>query len=93
MFPCGSHSSPLLSSPGPNPRNNNNNNPRPTGRQTLEGGDGDGDAPAAKSLQDLTKSSNRNTEDLDDERQYRMLQQDLLGDRGEAARWGTGEVR
>lgn len=61
--------------------------------QTLEGGDGDGDAPAAKSLQDLTSSSKKNTEELDDERQYRMLQQDLHGDRGEAARWGTGEVR
>ena len=60
--------------------------------QTLEGGDGDAGAPAAKSLQDLTSASKKNTEELDDERQYRMLQQDLHGDRGEAARWGTGEV-
>eukprot|EP00903_Cladosiphon_okamuranus_P011700 g11004.t2 len=59
--------------------------------ETLEDGDGDGDAPAAKSLQDLTSSSQKNSEELDDERQYRMLQQDLHGDRGEAVRWGTGE--
>ncbi|CAM9914968.1 unnamed protein product [Ectocarpus fasciculatus] len=59
--------------------------------ETLEGGDGDGDGPVAKSLQDLSSSSQKNTDDLDDERQYRMLQQDLHGVRGEAARWGTGE--
>ncbi|CBJ28915.1 conserved unknown protein [Ectocarpus siliculosus] len=59
--------------------------------ETLEGGDGDGDAPVAKSLQDLSSSSQKNTDELDDERQYRMLQQDLHGVRGEAARWGTGE--
>lgn len=61
-------------------------------RQTLEGGDGDGDAPVSKSLHDLTAASNRNGEELDDERQLRMLQQDLHGDRGDAARWGIGEV-
>lgn len=60
--------------------------------QTLEGGDGDGDAPVAKSLQDLSSLSQKNTDELDDERQYRMLQQDLHGVRGEATRWGTGEV-
>ncbi|CAM9368398.1 unnamed protein product [Ectocarpus sp. 4 AP-2014] len=59
--------------------------------ETLEGGDGDGDAPVPKSLQDLSSSSQKNKDELDDERQYRMLQQDLHGVRGEAARWGTGE--
>lgn len=61
--------------------------------QSLEGGDGDGDTPAAKSLHDLAANSNRAGEELDDERQLRMLQKELQGDKGDAARWGTGDVR
>lgn len=61
--------------------------------QSLEGGDGDGDTPAAKSLHDLAANSNRGGEELDDERQLRMLQKELQGDKGDAARWGTGDVR
>lgn len=42
----------------------------------------------AKSLHDLAAKANRDGEELDDERQLRMLQRELQGDRGDAARWG-----
>lgn len=60
--------------------------------QTLEG-DGDGDVfSGKKTLGDLSAAKNKDGEELDDERQLLMLQKELQGDRGDAARWGVAEV-
>lgn len=45
-----------------------------------------------KTLGDLSEARKKDGEELDDERQLMMLQRELQGDRGNAARWGVGEV-
>lgn len=59
--------------------------------QTLDAGDGEGDPlSGARSLHDLTSSSQRDGEDLDEQRQLRMLQRDLQGGSGDATLWAPG---